>query len=79
MTYSLNKFLLSPSSVPDVVLGAKGVTGNKTKSLLLWSFCFNARDSGNKQGTFLGCYRRNSQEAGCCGGLNERECGRDGG
>lgn len=55
VTYSLNKFILSPSSVPDVVLGCLGRDREQTKSLLFWSFCFNLGDFRQQTGAFLGC------------------------
>lgn len=66
MIYPFNKFLLSPSSVPESVLGAEGVIVNKTKSLLLWSLYFNAGKTDNKQETSLGCWR-DSKEASVAG------------
>lgn len=54
---SFNKFSLSPSSVPNSVLGAEGMTVNKTKSLVLWSLRFNAGKTDDKQETSLGCWR----------------------
>lgn len=64
MIYPFNKFLLSPSSVPDSVLGAEGMIVNKTKSLLLWSLYFNTGKTDNKQETSLGCQRDSKEASG---------------
>lgn len=63
--------------MPEVVLGAEGMTGNKTKSLLLWSLCFKCGRFRQQTGNLPGLLEE--QPGDRCGfsGLNQRECGRN--
>lgn len=59
----------APFSVPNSVLGAEGLTVNKTKALLLWSLYFNAGKTDNKQEPSLD-YWRDSKAAIVAAGID---------